>query len=83
LIVPMYRAQHLVEVAEAPGRKPKAGSAEQSVENLAEDLEPDLILAVVVFAIIHLRATHMAHSRGGFQKQEEEHRAPGLGVFVT
>ena len=80
--MPMHTAHHPVEVAEAPGRETEAGHAEQSVENLTADLQPDLVLAVVVVAVVDLCATDVAHGGGGFKEQEEEHCAPGLSVLV-
>lgn len=64
-IVEVNGALHPVEVAEAPGCEAKASDAEERVENLAVDLEPDLILAIVIVAVVNLRAAHMAHGRGG------------------
>ncbi|KAF2131237.1 hypothetical protein P153DRAFT_355988 [Dothidotthia symphoricarpi CBS 119687] len=58
-IVEVDGALHLVEVAEAPGCEAKASDAEERVKDLAVDLEPDLILAVVIVAVVDLRAAYI------------------------
>jgi len=69
-------AEHPVEVAEAPGCEAEARDAEEGVEDLAVDFEPDFARGVVVVA------AGVAHGGRGVEEEEEEHCAPGLGVLV-
>lgn len=64
----------VVEVAEPPWNQPETCNAEQGIQNLTVDLDPDLPSAVVVIA------AGMAHRGSGVENDEEDHRAPGYHI---
>ena len=64
-------AEEKVQVAEAPGDEAEARDAEERVENLRGDLDPDASRGVDV------AAGRMAHCGSGVAEEEEEHAAPG------
>lgn len=72
LVVEMHDSDHPVEVAEAPGREAKARDAEEGVEDLGVDLEPDFAGGGVGVG------SGVIHGGGGFEEEEEEHCAPCL-----
>lgn len=72
----MHAAHHPVPVAKSPGREAETRDAEKRVEDLRVDFEPNLARAVVVVA------AWVAHGGRGFEEEEEEHCAPGLGSLV-
>jgi len=67
-------AQQVVGVAEAPGDEAEAGDAEESVEDLRVDLDPDAAGGVDGVA------GWVAHGRRGVDEEQEEHAAPGDDV---
>lgn len=68
-------AEEPVEVAEAPGYEAETRHAEEGVEDLRVDLDPDF--AQAVFAVA---AAWMAEGGRGVEKDEEDHGAPGDDV---
>lgn len=60
-----------VEVAEAPWDEAEAGDAEEGVEDLRVDLDPDA--ARGVYGV----AAGLAHCGRGVDEEEEQHAAPG------
>lgn len=66
--------EQVVEIAEAPGDEAEAGDAEEGVEDLRVDLDPDAARRVDVVA------GGVAHGGRGVAEEEEEHAAPGYHV---
>ena len=65
-----------VKVAEVPGCEAKTCDAEERVEDLAVDFEPDFAWRVVV------GGEWVVHCRCGFEEEEEEHSSHAFDVFV-
>jgi hypothetical protein len=80
MVVEIHAPHHPVEVAEAPAGETEPRDAEQSVEDLRINLQPDLTRRVVVIA------GWVAHGGRSVEEEEEEHGAPGpdeLGGMYT
>jgi len=60
----------VVEVAESPGNEPESSDAEQSIQNLTVNLNPDLASTRVVIA------GGMAHCGSSVEEDEEDHGTP-------
>lgn len=71
--------EQVVKIAEAPGDEPEAGDAEQGVEDLGVDFDPDAARGVEVVAVFDavqvLRVAHVFAAAA--DEQQEEHAAPG------
>lgn len=64
----------VVEVAEAPGDQAEPSNAEQGIQDLAIDFDPDFAGAVIIVT------AGMAHRRSGIQQDEEDHRTPSYYI---
>lgn len=71
-----------VKVTEAPGDEAEACDAEEGVENLRGDFDPDAAGGVDVVAAVEvvLGGVLRAHCGRGVEKDQEEHAAPGDDV---
>lgn len=67
-------SEQVPEIAETPWNQPKAGDAEQGVQDLRVDFDPDAAWGVDVVA------GGGTHRGSGVAEEEEEHAAPADDV---
>lgn len=82
VLAPETPLEEVVEIAETPGDEAEAGDAEQGVEDLGVDLDPDAARGVEVVAVFDaVKAFRVAHIfAAAADQQQEEHAAPGDDV---
>ena len=82
VLAPEAPLEEVVEVAEAPGDEAEAGDAEEGVEDLGVDLDPDAARGVEVVAVFDaVQVRRVAHVfAAAADEQQEEHAAPGDDV---
>ena len=71
--------EEVVEVAEAPGNEAEAGNAEEGVEDLRVDFDPDAARGIDIVAVFLAVGTgRVAHEFfAAADQEEEEHATPG------
>ena len=73
--------EQVIQVSEAPGDKAEARDAEQRVEDLRVDFDPDASGRVDVVAVFFaVQVVRIAHGGSGIAEEEEEHAAPRYDV---
>ena len=75
------KLEQVVEIAKAPRYETEASDAEEGIEDLRVNFDPDAARGVDVIAVFTgVKVRRVAHWCGGIAKEEEEHAAPGNDI---
>ena len=82
MLTPDAPLQEVVQIAESPGDEAEAGDAEEGVEDLGVDFDPDAAWGVEIVAVFDaVQMFGVAHVlTAAADKEKEQHPTPGDDV---